>query len=318
MLSKLPPLPANLPPLGSIPHIKSPSRSKTKRNVSTVKTNLPPLSIIVSDNSEQNYGFTGNKDVDTQIMQNLNDTDLAKVCSLNSYTRKLCLDENFWMNRTMARFGTIIPIDELVKFKNEFNTWKKYYLDLVNFLEYIYNNKTELNFETSGLYHTILTDRNDLKIIRDVVQQRTSEFQNILFRNKPEDVEKFLNKDFINPNRIFSEFSNQHVKSIDPKKKRDRILEIIFNDYRFKWLALYYSPHFYQFLPLLRKQQILEILYKRFMGFLFFEWKIVKLLKLAKEKGVTKNEFEKLYKNLDKNTDKNDMKELESFIRNIN
>jgi hypothetical protein len=43
--------------------------------------------------------FTGIKDTDFLILNQLSDYELGKVCQVNKYAEKLCKDENFWLNR---------------------------------------------------------------------------------------------------------------------------------------------------------------------------------------------------------------------------
>ena len=43
--------------------------------------------------------FTGIKDTDFLILNQLSDDELGKVCQVNKYARKLCKDETFWLNR---------------------------------------------------------------------------------------------------------------------------------------------------------------------------------------------------------------------------
>ena len=44
-------------------------------------------------------GFTGIKDTDLMIMQQLTDYELSQVCQVNKYANSLCQNESFWFNR---------------------------------------------------------------------------------------------------------------------------------------------------------------------------------------------------------------------------
>jgi hypothetical protein len=79
--------------------------------------------------------FTGNKNVDLLILQQLNDRDLGSVCQSNQEIRKLCKDDTFWMNRTLNRFGKEIGPEILLENRKRYKTWREYYIDLVDFLE---------------------------------------------------------------------------------------------------------------------------------------------------------------------------------------
>ena len=48
-------------------------------------------------------GLTGIKDTDILILLQLEDHELGPVCSVNSYVRSLCNDENFWRIRIINK-----------------------------------------------------------------------------------------------------------------------------------------------------------------------------------------------------------------------
>jgi hypothetical protein len=48
-------------------------------------------------------GLTGIRDTDILILLQLEDRELGPVCSVNSYVRSLCNDENFWRTRIINR-----------------------------------------------------------------------------------------------------------------------------------------------------------------------------------------------------------------------
>ena len=90
--------------------------------------------------------LTGDKNTDYEVLYNLNDYDLGNMCQVNKYTQELCGNDTFWMNRTLTRFTPIFgTIEEIKKYKeqNNFNTWRKYYIDLVDFMEKFYQDTNE-------------------------------------------------------------------------------------------------------------------------------------------------------------------------------
>ena len=72
--------------------------------------------------------FTGNKDVDFLILNQLEDHDLVKISQINKYMNSLCQDECFWINRIEQVFK--INSETRIKSKAffEFNTWKELYI----------------------------------------------------------------------------------------------------------------------------------------------------------------------------------------------
>jgi len=68
--------------------------------------------------------FTGIKDIDLKIIQQLSDKEIPIVCSVNKYVSKLCEDESFWLNRLLNK--SEFSIDDLRNIKGNL-TYKKVY-----------------------------------------------------------------------------------------------------------------------------------------------------------------------------------------------
>lgn len=143
--------------------------------------------------------FTGNKDTDYLVLLQLSDNDLGKVCSANKYFRLLCQNDNFWRNRTFSRFAKHfeehqhdmklynIPdnisdeeaaiqaqlsseekgqiLRNIVDYKETYGyqTWKDYYISLINFLETLYYQEVHSKTET----------REDFKILSHLLGEDT-------------------------------------------------------------------------------------------------------------------------------------------------
>ena len=61
--------------------------------------------------------LSGIKDVDLKILQDLEDTDFEKVCSVNKYVKNLCNDETFWFNRLINKKN--MNLEEIRDIKND-------------------------------------------------------------------------------------------------------------------------------------------------------------------------------------------------------
>ena len=59
--------------------------------------------------------LTGNKNTDYEVLYNLDDYNLGDMCQVNQYTRELCANDVFWMNRTLRRFTPIFGTVEAIK-----------------------------------------------------------------------------------------------------------------------------------------------------------------------------------------------------------
>jgi len=78
----------------------------------------------------------GDKNLNFLILNELSDYELGKVCQVNKYTKKLCDDETFWMNR----IEKIFKLDSETKLKAkeffEFDTWKELYIYLTEIFNF--------------------------------------------------------------------------------------------------------------------------------------------------------------------------------------
>ena len=54
--------------------------------------------------------FSGNKDTDKLILQELDDRSLLSACSTNSYFEQICKEESFWLNRLIRMHGEDVLI----------------------------------------------------------------------------------------------------------------------------------------------------------------------------------------------------------------
>ena len=90
--------------------------------------NWSPYDQIVKDEpiliytSPERTQFTGNKDVDLEILKSLEDKDLLNMCKTNKYLANLCKDDNFWKNRFEEKYNGL-------GYKPKKQTWKEYYID---------------------------------------------------------------------------------------------------------------------------------------------------------------------------------------------
>ncbi len=70
--------------------------------------------------------LTGNKDVDRKILNELEDKDLVKFCTVDKKANSLCNDQVFWMNRVFLKFG-YVGGNILRKHKKN-RSWSEYYI----------------------------------------------------------------------------------------------------------------------------------------------------------------------------------------------
>lgn len=70
--------------------------------------------------------FTGNKDVDIEILNKIKDEDLADICNTNKYLHDLCQSEDFWNARFRKIFLPYLLDLDILKYKGD-ASWKEYY-----------------------------------------------------------------------------------------------------------------------------------------------------------------------------------------------
>jgi hypothetical protein len=164
--------------------------------------------------------FIGNKDIDRTILLALDDYDLANICKTNQYFRLLCSEESLWKTKTLRRFGPYLgDITEIKKYMEEysFQTWRSYYISLIDFLEGKY----------IGCYAPV-AHRKDIHLLDGDINKNTkwllkdlNKFlgnESIALENKTLDtidkkslkifIDESLDDDMLNPNGIFENLFN--------------------------------------------------------------------------------------------------------------
>ena len=79
--------------------------------------------------------LTGIRDVDREIVNNLNDKDLLNMCIVNrTYSQRVC-DESYFRIRTLARFPETVQYKDYIQTTNKERTWKNHYLTIVKYID---------------------------------------------------------------------------------------------------------------------------------------------------------------------------------------
>lgn len=149
--------------------------------------------------------LTGNKNTDYEVLYNLNDYSLGNMCQVNQYTRELCGNDMFWMNRTLRRFVPIFgTVEEIKNYKegNNFNTWRNYYVDLVNFMEIFYQDPIK-NENPS---------RDDHSKVVNYIHEKTRKYALCYKTNKSGCPIDWLEQDFIDLNHILHSILTHNIE----------------------------------------------------------------------------------------------------------
>lgn len=191
--------------------------------------------------------FTGHKDIDYLILLNLSDKDFGHFCSINSYIRNLCRNENLWRQKTLNRFGEILGGQEKILKNKKEETWRNLYIRLVDVLEYLYNMKVFqddlIGVKTSPEVRFLGAEgklRKEIKRLLQHVEKETNKFSlEILKKDKWE--ESFVRNDYINPiifTRVIQNMNKQERSNfikkllrIENNKIRPRLINILFKNF---------------------------------------------------------------------------------------
>lgn len=140
------------------------------------------------------------KDTDYEIMYKLDDRELGRLCSTDTYFRELCKNDTFWRNRSIQRFGKYLRSVEIMNnFRKQykFPDWRSYYISLVDFLQ------KELYHHYSLIRSNIR--RKDLRILAYYIEENMEKLENEVRNNFYEYKWKNLLKlDLINPNDLLN------------------------------------------------------------------------------------------------------------------
>lgn len=283
-------------------------------------------------------GITGDKNTDFIVLSNLNDYDLAHVCRVNKYTRDLCQNENFWMDRTIKRFSQFSSDIKADRIKFDL-TWKKFYVKLVDVLEWIYSNRDIRGFFGGG---GPSGRRRQIEIpeifinLNKLVGNQTDQFENAIKSKNFNKAREVLNRDFVNPNRFFSEEGvgqERKFRTSQWNDSADKVLNIITKDARFKPSVLLTSSFDFDIgqidlimkyvTPLLTWKQILDAVFEAVSNDISLRNPSV-YLKYAVSIGATKKDIKKYLDNVDiisKSSDsdghhfqKQKLKDIKSFL----
>ena len=268
-----------------------------------------PLSVEkLAKNQEMiRIGITGDKNTDFIVLSNLNDYDLARVCRVNKYTRDLCQNENFWMNRTIKRFSQFSSDINADRIKLNLS-WKKFYVKLVDILEWLYSNRDIRSLFSGG---GPPGRRRQIEIpqiflnISKLVEDQTDQFENAIINKDFNKAREILNRDFVNPNRFFSEEGMGRDQEI---KSDDKVLNIITKDERFKPTVILANSFDFAIeqthllmkyiLPLLTWKQILDAVFNAVSNDISLD-KPSLYLKYAVSMGAKKSDIKKYLDNVD-------------------
>ena len=78
--------------------------------------------------------LTGIRDVDREIVNNLNDKDLLNMCIVNrTYAERVC-DDSYFRLRTLARFPETVQYKDYIN-ENKTRNWKNHYLTIVKYID---------------------------------------------------------------------------------------------------------------------------------------------------------------------------------------
>jgi len=109
------------------------------------------------------------KDVDMQILENLDDASLLNFCSVNRYSSELCNNEDFWHRRLKKNYP------DIEKYKSPNRKWKNFYISYVYYLNY---GKENANIGQMTMATLKAVQNGDLDLIKYFVDERRVDANN--------------------------------------------------------------------------------------------------------------------------------------------
>jgi len=70
--------------------------------------------------------LTGDKNIDSDILNRLSDKDLVNACQVNKKADNVCQDDTFWLNRILTKFPYVYP-DLLQRYKKDSRVGSSYW-----------------------------------------------------------------------------------------------------------------------------------------------------------------------------------------------
>lgn len=188
------------------------------------------------------------KNVNYLILEKLNDRELGKVCQTNQAMRELCKNDMFWKKRFITRFSQAIPNYEkmflkrqegfsqpdaktkMSKFKSLFSrrnkkskvedyTWRKYYIDIVNWLENYYK-------------EDVMITGDDIVSLADFMTVKTLEYLKCFLSddNGTKRCGEFKNIDLLEPRVVIAEGDDLNLQDEVIRNRYLRLLSDILDD----------------------------------------------------------------------------------------
>src|SRR5579883_2904549 len=91
--------------------------------------------------------LTGNRDTDYEILKKLDDYSLLQFCQTSTQAKNLCNNQQFWLNRLLAKYEDIVPIDIILNSLPEDNNnsgdyvnrnYRNFYLKIIRDINIIF------------------------------------------------------------------------------------------------------------------------------------------------------------------------------------
>jgi hypothetical protein len=137
---------------------------------------------------EGNKGIVGIKDVDLNILMEMDDAELLSICaSQNKYFYRICKDENFWEQRFFKRFISNIGNESNIVLnrkpieRNWKNTYMQTIIDLQRFAKDPWLFLTFILWSPKGISFSLYRDNQ--RYISDFIAAPTWVINNFFFLN---------------------------------------------------------------------------------------------------------------------------------------
>jgi len=141
------------------PITKQPMRLYSEEVLNLLKLGYQEDELLMTKTYQNvNTQFIGNKDVDYQVLLNMDNTSLKAICQTNQYFSFLCQQDDFWKNKIIQDFP-FVNINDIVDYK-------KYYKLLFNFKKIVITSIRDNRIRIHIDYRKNKIDPDKLLILR--------------------------------------------------------------------------------------------------------------------------------------------------------
>ena len=113
---------------------------------------------------------TGNKNVDYEILNRLDDKSLLSYCSTSKHYKEICNNQDYWKNRFFNKHGKYLAREIVDRYKHN-KSWSEYYIEI--------SSKVNTKYPEYELATALQSKREDIAILLQTLRNANVNFINM-------------------------------------------------------------------------------------------------------------------------------------------